>query len=291
MTSYIQTTQFQQERLNLDQVLKWVLPISIREEVSNTDSVERASTESNGAEWSSLYSLSSTTKESVSDFRDSSPMPPPPAPDPIFKKSKSGTKNSLDMCTETLGCENGTMYTTDDYKRDSILSDRIGFLTEEEAEKRRRERKRMVERRIKRVIKTGTEFPPVLTTRTRENFLNIVRERENGRMVMYALRQQSTVTAERRDGRLKLHLLSNSCSSSSNDHEMKEIQDENEKERTTGEEMEGEEGDYLGVVGKEMNGNENGGDGMEGRKYLFVGRCKEEEKRDDWKPLMVASAI
>jgi Fantastic Four meristem regulator len=271
MTSYIQTTQFQQERLNL---LSWVLPISIREEVN--DSVERE-TESNGAKWSTLYSLSST-KESAPDFKANSV----PSYDPIFKKSNSGTKNSLDMCTETLGCETGTMYTTEDYKKDSLLSERIGFLTKEEAEERRRERKAMVQRRIKRV-KTSTEFPPVLTTRTRENCLNIVRERENGRMVMYAVRQQSTVKAERRDGRLKLHLLSSSSD------EMKEIQDENE--RTTGEEAEGEEEDYLGVVGKEINGNENGGNEMEGRKYMFVGRCKEEEMRDDWKPLMVASAI
>jgi Fantastic Four meristem regulator len=273
MTSYIQTTQFHQERLN-HQVLSWVLPISIREEAN--DSVERE-TECNGAKWSTLYSLCST-KESVPDFKANSV----PSLAPILKISKSGSKNSLDMCTERLGCENGTMYTTDDYKRDSLLSERIGFLAEEEAEKRRRERKAMLERRIRRV-KTGTKLPPVLTTRTRENCLNIVRERENGRMVMYAVRQQSTITAERRDGRLKLRLLSSSSD------EMKEIQDENE--RTTVEEVEGEEGDYLGVVGKEMNGNENGGDEMEGRKYVFVGRCKEEEMRDDWKPLMVASAI
>lgn len=273
MTSYIQTTQFQQETLNL-QVLRWVLPIAKREEVN--DSLERE-TESKSANWSSLCSLSST-KESTTDFTASS-VPPPT---PISKKSKFGTKNSLDMCTETLGCENGTMYTTDDYKRDGLLSDRIGFLTQEEAEERRRERKEMVERRIKRV-KTGTEFPPALTTRTRENFTSIVREREDGRMVMYALKQHPTVTAERLDGRLKLHLLS------SNKGEVQESREETGG--TTGEEDEGEEVDYLGVVGKEMNGNENGCDELEGMKYVFVGRCKEEGKRDDWMPLRVASAL
>ncbi|KAJ3688021.1 hypothetical protein LUZ61_017185 [Rhynchospora tenuis] len=275
MTSYIQTTQFHQERLNL-QVLRWVLPVSKREEVS--DSTLEKETETNGAGWNSLYSFSST-KERITPELNGSPAPPLT---PISKKTKSGTKNNLDMYTETLGCETGTVYTADDYKRDSLASDRVGFLTQEEAEERMRERKEMVERRIKRV-KTGTEFPPVLTTRTGENCMNIVRERGNGRMIMYALKKQSMVTAERRDGRLMLHLRSSSS------EEMKEIQEE--IERTTTEEEEGEEGGFLGIVGNEMNGNEDGEYEMEGRKYVFVGRCKEEEKRDNWETFRVASAI
>ncbi|KAJ4779450.1 Protein fantastic four 3 [Rhynchospora pubera] len=274
MTSYIQTTQFHQERLNL-QVLRWVLPVSKREEVSDT--LERK-TESNGAGWNSLYSISNT-KERITPELNGSSAPPLT---PISKKTKYGTKNNLDMYTETLGCETGTMYTVDDYKRDGLASDRVGFLTQEEAEERRRERKEMVERRIKRV-KTSTEFPPVLTTRTGEKCMNIVRERGNGRMIMYAQKKQSMVTAERRDGRLLLHL------SSSSSEEMKEIQEE--IERDTREEDERKEGGYLGVVGNEMNGNDNGDDEMEGRKYVFVGRCKEEEKRDNWETFMVASAI
>ncbi|KAJ4804840.1 Protein FANTASTIC FOUR 3 [Rhynchospora pubera] len=273
MTSYIQTTQFHQERLNL-QVLRWVLPVSKREEVSDT--LERK-TESNGAGWNSLYSISNT-KERITPELNGSSAPPLT---PISKKTKYGTKNNLDMYTETLGCETGTMYTVDDYKRDGLASDRVGFLTQEEAEKRRRERKEMVERRIKRV-KTSTEFPPVLTTRTGEKCMNIVRERGNGRMIMYALKKQSMVTAERRDGRLLLHL------SSSSSEEMKEIQEEIERD-TRGED-ERKEGGYLGVVGNEMNGNDNGDDEIEG-KYVFVGRCKEEEKRDNWETFMVASAI
>lgn len=268
MTSCIQTTQFHHERFDR-QVLRWVLPVSSREEVSG--GLERE-TESNGAGWSSFYSLS-PHKESTHDLNSSS-VPPLNS---SFKKPKYGTKNNLDMCTETLGCETGAVYTTEDSKRDDLLSNRVGFLTEEEAEERRRERKGMVERRIKRV-KTGTEFPPVLTTRAGDSCVSIVRKRGNGRMTMYAVRQQSMVRAERRDGRLTLRLLSSSS--------------EEDKERSTGEEEEGEEeGDYLGVVGKEMNGHENGGDEMEGRKYALVGRCKEGEKRENWEPFRLASAI
>ncbi|KAJ3676282.1 hypothetical protein LUZ60_003694 [Juncus effusus] len=270
---FFEPKQFHQERLNL-QVLRLVLPIPNKETVHGDPEKE---TERSGNGWSSLFSLS-TPKDGFTDligkptYISKETQPPLTS---IFKKTKSGTKNNLDLCTETLGCENGTVYTTDDYKRDGFLCERVVFVARAELEERRRENKEMVERRIKRV-KTGTEFPPALKTRTGETCVNIVRKKENGRIVMYVVNQESMVKAERKDGRLRLTMSSSSKEKMNEAHEEKKGRNEEEEE----------EGNYLGVVGKAMNGKEE----MERMRILMAGRCKEEGRRENWESFWVATS-
>ncbi|URE03631.1 hypothetical protein MUK42_16836 [Musa troglodytarum] len=126
---------------------------------------------------------------------------------PLFSTTACSKKvihsKNHDVCTEILGCETGVKYTESDYNRDLLLLTSLGCNAGAQWEAQRA-KKRMKKRNC-RVASSG--FPPPLTVLSGESRLRVVSERDNGRLLLFSVKP-SLVMAERKDGRLKLRLLS-----------------------------------------------------------------------------------
>ncbi|XVF28908.1 hypothetical protein REPUB_Repub15cG0073200 [Reevesia pubescens] len=186
---------------------------------------------------------------------------------PLVKRSLSTLSDkSLELCTENLGNETGS----------DILEDNIFSLSSSDSEggnsPTRKQHKSRQLLGAKKAI--SRNFPPPLTTISGSESLQFRPHREDGRLVIKAVKAPSTNSlfqAERSNGRLRLCLLKDSIPSfdyeeetadkesegSSEDNKEEEFENDSnyeaeEKEEEREEEEEEEQGPYLeeGIDGK-----------------------------------------
>ncbi|XWS13595.1 hypothetical protein CRYUN_Cryun36dG0051200 [Craigia yunnanensis] len=224
---------------------------------------------------------------------------------PLVKRSLSTlSEKSLELCTENLGNETGS----------DILEDNIFSLSSSDSEgENSPTRKQHKSRQLLGAKKAiSRNFPPPLTTISGSESLQVRTHREDGRLVIKAVKAPSTNTlfqAERSNGRLRLCLLKDStpsfdyeeeaadkeCEGSSEDNKEEEFgNDGNYEAEEMEEEEEEEDGAYLeeGIDGKRADlGAELG---MKKFKGLGRGRCKEGEHENkgllNWEPFWVATS-
>ncbi|XP_074302518.1 protein FANTASTIC FOUR 3-like [Silene latifolia] len=117
---------------------------------------------------------------------------------PLVKNSASKlSQKSLEMCTESLGCETGT-----------CIMDNSVFLQSTMAKEVRKPRPMFQTK--KEITHVKLPLPPPLTTITGPNSLRVEPVRENGRLVIKAVStptKQPCLQAERSNGRLRLSLI------------------------------------------------------------------------------------
>ncbi|XP_042482217.1 protein FANTASTIC FOUR 1-like [Macadamia integrifolia] len=122
----------------------------------------------------------------------------------VKKRSLKLSERSLEMCTENLGSETGSVI-SEDISIQPLNCEREKSLI------RRRERANSSSLRQLTGV-NSREFPPPLTTISWSSQVKVKTHREGGRLLMKTVRvpcSQSCFQAEREDGRLRLHLSSN----------------------------------------------------------------------------------
>ncbi|XWS09014.1 hypothetical protein CRYUN_Cryun40dG0049400 [Craigia yunnanensis] len=219
---------------------------------------------------------------------------------PLVKRPLSTlSEKSLEICTENLGNETGSV----------ILEDNIFSLSSSDSEggnsPTRKQCKSCQLLGAKKVI--SRNFPPPLTTICGSESLQIRPHREYGRLVFKAVKVPSTkslLQAERSNGRLRLFLLKDSIPSfdyeeETSDKESEESNKEEEFENDSNceaeeKEDEEEQGAYLeeGIDGKRADV----GAEMGMKKFQRPGRvrCKEGERENkgllNWEPFWVVTS-
>ncbi|KAL5995934.1 hypothetical protein ACLOJK_026007 [Asimina triloba] len=197
------------------------------------------------------------------------------------------SKRSLELCTENLGCETGTLDVFDE----SIPSS--PSLTNSRSKPQ-----------LKKLEKTQpkkNDFPPPLTTMAGQDRIRLRPQREDGRLVLKAVAippPRTFFQSTRSDGRLRLQLLGNA------EAPVKEAEQE---ERAEGEQVECLEGKAQESVLEEEQENEESTNrtnpdgfhgnegkskesGMEVENFQRPSRCKEGGTEDlmSWEPFWVA---
>ncbi|XP_022722102.1 protein FANTASTIC FOUR 3-like [Durio zibethinus] len=153
---------------------------------------------------------------------------------PLLNRSLSTlSKRSLELCTENLGNETGS----------DILEDNIFSLSSSDSEGGNSPtRKQSKSRQLLGAEKAiSRNFPPPLTTISGSESLQIRPHREDGRLVIKAVKTPSTNTlfqAERSNGRLRLCLLKDSTESFDYEEEAADKESESSSEDNKKEEFE-----------------------------------------------------
>eukprot|EP00261_Vitis_vinifera_P008668 XP_002277799.3 PREDICTED: protein FANTASTIC FOUR 3 [Vitis vinifera] len=240
---------------------------------------------------------------------------------PLVKRSASTLSDkSLEMCTEDLGSETGTHVVENTMFAVPASASEPGDCPSREL---------LQSRQLLRATKANSQnFPPPLTTISGSNSLQIRPHREDGRLIMKAVKASLAHTlfqVERSEGRLRLCLLKDPTSNldwqvaaqesegSSDANEREEIENEEEKEEEDIEEEEEEEEEEV-VEEEEEDGDEqdeedgefNWSEEMEGKnmevgvemgmeKYQRPSRCKEGGGHGrkgllNWEPFWVTSS-
>ncbi|KAF6162799.1 hypothetical protein GIB67_029068 [Kingdonia uniflora] len=189
---------------------------------------------------------------------------------PVVKRSLATlSEKSLEMCTETLGCETGTNIIS------GYSSSSDGYsMSDSETMSPTRERPNFGQ--ISKGKKLNIHsFPPPLPSASRTNGVQIRPHREGGRLVIKAVKvavppSQSYLEAERSDGRLKLRFVE--------DYESLDFKFE--EENTTIRQQEAEVS--HGKVNEKEDGKLSNYEGeMEIREIQRFGGCKEGRPRAD----------
>ncbi|XP_022762028.1 protein FANTASTIC FOUR 3 [Durio zibethinus] len=219
---------------------------------------------------------------------------------PLVKRSWSTlSEKSLELCTENLGNETGS----------DILEDSIFKLSASDCEggnsPTRKQHKLRQLLGAKKAI--SLNFPPPLTTISGSECLQVRPHREDGRLVIKAVKAPSTRTlfqAERSNGRLRLCLLKYSTPSFDYEEETADEESEGNNEDNKEEEFENdsnyeaeeeEQGAYLeeGIDGKRAD-DIGAAMGMKRFQRPGRGRCKEGENENkgllNWEPFWVATS-
>ncbi|KAJ4955000.1 hypothetical protein NE237_011783 [Protea cynaroides] len=156
---------------------------------------------------------------------------------PLVKRSSSKlSEMSLEMCTENLGSETG-----------SVISENIIIqlldCDREKSPTTREERPKSSSSSLRQLTGVNSrEFPPPLTTISYSSQVQVRTHREGGRLLMKAVRvpcSQSYFKAERGDGRLRLHLSTNYSQKFDPEFDIEEEKEEDDEEEEA--EIEGEE--------------------------------------------------
>ncbi|EXB55002.1 hypothetical protein L484_007333 [Morus notabilis] len=220
---------------------------------------------------------------------------------PLVKRSSSAlSQKSLELCTENLGNETGSC----DVIESGILSSAWSSEMKKEEKKTTTEEKKTTTEEKKTTTRGKRSFPPPLTTMSGRDSLQVRPHREDGRLVIRAVKGPSTLRscfhAERSDGRLRLRLLEEDyCAPPATfDSEEKNVvsekeghendtKEENDVKEEEEEEVEEREKGKMGIREKYERGASN------------MRRCKEDgevqyEKKTssmlNWEPLWVASS-
>ncbi|XP_017974282.1 PREDICTED: protein FANTASTIC FOUR 3 [Theobroma cacao] len=230
---------------------------------------------------------------------------------PLVKRSLSTlSEKSLELCTENLGNETGS----------DILEDSIFVLSSSDSEGGNSPTRKHYKSRQPLGAKKATSrnFPPPLTTISGSDSLQVRPHREDGRLVIKAVKAPSANTlfqAERSNGRLRLCLLKdstssfdykeaiadNECEGSSEDNKEEEFENDSnceaEEEEEEEEEEEAEEEEYSGYMEEGMDGKRADVGAELGLKKFQSpgrGRCKEGEHENkgllNWEPFWVATS-
>ncbi|KAK9725470.1 hypothetical protein RND81_05G145700 [Saponaria officinalis] len=214
---------------------------------------------------------------------------------PLVKKSSSKlSQKSLEMCTESLGCETGT-----------CIMDNSVFL-ESRTGKSRRKTMETEKQNNQVVIKS---LPPPLTTLTGPNPIQVKPVREDGRLVIKAVSspiKRACLRAERSNGRLKLSLIDDNFGDDENnqstDYETSVTNDNgNDYDDDNDNDNDNDEGQCTEIVSDKKEEDESLGEKMKEIKIMGVvkkqiaSRCKERGQGNKrlvvnyWEPFWVAT--
>ncbi|XWS46814.1 hypothetical protein CRYUN_Cryun14cG0100800 [Craigia yunnanensis] len=215
---------------------------------------------------------------------------------PLVKRSASTlSEKSLEMCTESLGCETGSEV--------SDSSDDISLLSLETVVcNPSKPRESLMTRKMSR----SSSFPPPLTSISGSNGVQVRSHREGGRLVLQAVTIppcQSYFHAERSEGRLRLSLLKDATPIFDDEDGEEEDQEEAVEEDEHGE-VDYEENGVEGEVEVEEEESHWGAEDMEGNsrnvggeigtgKFPRPSSCKESGRGHKgllhWEPFWVAT--
>lgn len=237
---------------------------SSQDQVANHECGDKKDTISNlgGSGWSFLQSLTHTSH----CYKTEDPQV---YVHPTVKRSSSMlSEKSLEMCTESLGSETGS--------NAGESSDDISLLSLETSTCFTRHDTITNTNCVSKRVNRAASFPPPLTSITD---FGVRHHREDGRLILEAVASPSPrpcFHADRRDGRLRLHLLETFSASEWDDdeewnHDDEEEEDEAENEEGCGIEEEEEE-ELEECV-------ENVEDEMGVTKFGRPSRCKESGNR------------
>ncbi|KAK4273123.1 hypothetical protein QN277_021584 [Acacia crassicarpa] len=224
--------------------------------------------------WTFLQSLCNKTEKSETEKIYIHPL--------VKRSSSSLSSKSLEMCTESLGCETGSNGSASSIDIALFSSERNkSSLATPESDKN------CVSERSNRSV---SNFPPPLSSMSKNGGVQVRPRREDGRLILEAVRtpsHPSCFEADRSNGSLRLQLLSTFNHSISGDHETVEAEEE-EKE---GAEEEDDDADDVEEYWDENNENEEDEMGM--RKIPRPSRCNEKgnmsNQMHDWEPLLVTT--
>ncbi|KAJ4722402.1 protein FANTASTIC FOUR 3-like [Melia azedarach] len=266
------------------------------------DKEKNISSNADSDSWSFLEAISSGSKlSSKSETTDKESA----YVHPLVKRSMSSlSEKSLELCTENLGSETGT-----DIIEDSIfsLSSSSSSSSSEDCYSHGGNSPTREQQKSRQLLgakkASSRSFPPPLTTISGLESLQVRPHREDGRLIMKAIKAPSTHSlfqAERSHGRLRLCLFKDSPSFFDSEEAQEvavdEIRDHNEdyeeedtendancgeKEGMEEEEEDLEEhddGENYACTVRDMNGNKKDAGGEMGmKKFKRPGRCKEGE--------------
>ncbi|KAI4301262.1 hypothetical protein L6164_034556 [Bauhinia variegata] len=226
---------------------------------------------------------------------------------PMVKRSSSMLSGkSLEMCTESLGCETGSNASENDEDIALFSSENSTCLMNQchspdsEASKSRVS----VSKRSKH---RSVSFPPPLTSITDLGGVQVRPHREDGRLILKAVITPSPVPvfqAERSNGRLTLRLFEPFTCDSDSDYEaddeeiaeMESKDEHGENFQPKTHKQEDNEPEDDGCCGEELEGNTDNVEGEIGiRKFPILSRCKEGDNRNNgllnqnWKHFCVAT--
>ncbi|XP_009338456.2 protein FANTASTIC FOUR 1-like [Pyrus x bretschneideri] len=287
------------------------------EEINNNKATSEKSDLVGG--WSFLQAISKPSLENPTAEVDEENNYTPPR---VYRSSSVTKLNekSLEMCTEDLGCETGAIIT----ESFSIFSP----MPESESNAVPRERQHKPKFSGGKKMNNIHGFPPPLTTISGEDSLQVRPHREDGRLIMKAVKAPLSHTffqAERSNGHLRLcfsktfspsfdseeaaatHEYNEGCENEACENDINEEeaeQDQEEVGENKEEELEEEEEEEEGkrsivclMEGEEVDGNSlnvGGDEGMD--KFKRPSRCKEgggecEEKGwlKYWEPYLVST--
>lgn len=172
---------------------------------------------------------------------------------PLVGRSVSSlSMESLEMCTESLGCETGS----------SIVE--LGIDEPSYQERPSRAARTPNAGVTCRKAKQGNSFPPPLTSISGSDGLKVQTRREGGRLVIKAFALPSIgpcFQAERENGRLRLHLVKEGCLNgggheSGEDGEEKDTMGNRDRAENDGNEDEFDAGFWEGKVGCKVGNGE-----------------------------------
>ena len=278
---------------------------------SHLDSHSSSSHDMGG--WSVIYALSNGCQGQKEAMKKESPYV-----HPLVKSSVSSLSDkSLEMCTEDLGSETGTHV---------VENSMFGFPSSVPEAGASPSREVLKPRQLLRARKENSQsFPPPLTTISGSNSLQIRPHREDGRLVMEAVKAPPVRTlfqVERSEGRLRLCLFKDPTSNLdsqaaaeesegySDANEREEIENEVEKDEEEDneeeEEEDNEEEEEKEDEEEDDEKDEEDSEEMEGKnrevevemgmeKYRRPSRCKEGGGHGrkgllNWEPFWVATS-
>ncbi|EEF45363.1 conserved hypothetical protein [Ricinus communis] len=177
--------------------------------------------------WSFLQALPNTSKESMEKENV--------YVHPLIKRNSSMlSEKSLELCTENLGSESGTIDIIDNSIFSSSLS---SLLSESETgNSPTREQQQLQARQLLGAKKANCirSFPPPLTTISGSESLQVRPHREDGRLIIKAAKvpsRHSHFQADRSEGRLRLRFVEDSASNFDLDEENKATRKEDQFQR------------------------------------------------------------
>ncbi|KAJ8620700.1 hypothetical protein MRB53_029229 [Persea americana] len=203
--------------------------------------------------FSSINSLADTPQEAVKYIH------------PLLRRSCSSmSAKSLELCTESLGCETGTGITENNWfsSSNSFKESEIESLSEIR-------RGGSNQASVKKKNKCKEAFPPPLTSIAGGSCIHVKPHREDGRLVIKTITAPSSRSyfqAERREGRLLLRFQNKSTPCSTMEQPKEEEEDEHERDDEVR-----ESGNVEDINGDESNGGGEMGIG----KIQRPGRCSE----------------
>ncbi|KAF3436304.1 hypothetical protein FNV43_RR23396 [Rhamnella rubrinervis] len=193
-------------------------------ELKNTSSSNKL--DANNGGWSFLQALSNTSESGKTEKVYVHPL--------VKRSSSLLSKESLEMCTESLGSETGSDVSESSYNSEiallSVENEKFPTTTTRQSS---RLREVWSPPPPKKRLNRSTSFPPPLTSISGSVGLQVRPHREEGRLVLEAVTVSSCRTyfhAERADGRLRLRLVNNFPPNYDNDDaENQEVEEEEEE--------------------------------------------------------------
>ncbi|KAL8148937.1 protein FANTASTIC FOUR 2-like [Apium graveolens] len=235
---------------------------------------------------------------------------------PLVKRSASAlSSKSLEMCTESLGCETGSDISSDEissfsWEREKMQlpSDEYSSLYSEKSEQQYEfssslsfRNNRSSYSKFTKLNSAKVGFPPPLTSISGSNGVEVRHHREGGRLIINAVAVSSCRTyfeADRSNGRLRLSLRTE-CSADCDCMENEKTEEVFEDVHDTGYEEEVIENEDIGELAEEKVNEDCWDEDMDGNERKFdreigIGefprpsRCKEGKGMTNWGPFWVA---